>query len=57
MKSSGDLSLAGPIGQYRPEEWFRQICVIGAIPWRFPKSSADLFKIHRQFIAARYSNG
>jgi hypothetical protein len=57
MKSSGDLSLAGPIGQYRPEEWFRQICVIGAIPWRFPKFSAGLFQIHRQFIAARYSNG
>ena len=40
MKSNGDLSLAGPIGQYRKEEWFRRICVIGAIPWRFPKFSA-----------------
>ena len=57
MKSNGDLSLAGPISQYRKEEWFRRICVIGAIPWRFPKFSADLLQIHRQFIAARYSNG
>jgi hypothetical protein len=57
MKSSGDLSLAGPIGQYRTEEWFRRIRVIGAIPRRFPKFSADLLQIHRQFIAARYSNG
>ena len=56
MKSNGDLSLAGPIGQYRKEEWFRRTCVIRAVPLAIPKVFWFI-QIHRQFIASRYSNG
>ena len=55
MKSNGDLSLAGPIGQYR-KNGFGEPVLLG----RYHGDSQSFLRfiqIHRQFIASRYSNG